>query len=69
MSANLLSLNQSKTEFLLIGLLKQLAKISDLTLFMPSKVTITPTDTAHHLAVMLYSSFTISDHISSVYKS
>jgi len=36
MSAHLLSLNQSKTEFLLIGLPKQLAKVSDPNLRMPS---------------------------------
>ena len=36
MSANLLSLDQSKTEFLLIGLPKQLSKVSDPTLLMPS---------------------------------
>jgi len=38
MSASLLSLNQSKTEFLLIGLLQQLSKVSDPTLSMPSNV-------------------------------
>jgi len=42
MSANLLSLNQSKTEFLLIGLPAQISKISDPSLRMPSNVTITP---------------------------
>jgi len=35
-SANLLSLNQSKTEFLLIGLPAQLSKVSDPSLLMPS---------------------------------
>jgi len=42
MSANLLSLNQSKTEFLLIGLPAQLSKVSDPFLLMPSNVTIIP---------------------------
>jgi hypothetical protein len=69
MSANLLSLNQSKTEFLLIGLPKQLPKISDPTLLMPSNVTITPTDAARNLGVIFDSSLTMSDHISSVSKS
>jgi exonuclease III len=69
MSANLLSLNQSKTEFLLIGLPKQLSKISDPTLLMPSNVTITPTDSARNLGVIFDSSLTFSDHISSVSKS
>ena len=69
MSANLLSLNQSKTEFLLIGLPKQLSKVSDPTLLMPSNVTITPADTARNLGVIFDSSLTMSDHISSVSKS
>ena len=69
MSANLLSLNQSKTEFLLIGLPKQLSKISDPALLMPSNVTITPTDSARNLGVIFDSSLTFSDHISSVSKS
>ena len=44
MSSNLLSLNQSKTEFLLIGLSTQLSKLSDPALQMPSNVIITPAD-------------------------
>ena len=65
MSANLLSLNQSKTEFLRIGLPKQLSKISDPALLMPSNVTIISTDAARNLGVILDSSLTMSDHISS----
>ena len=38
--ANLLSLNQSKNEFLLIGLPKQLPKVSDAALLMPSNIMI-----------------------------
>ena len=68
MSANLLSLNQSKTEFLLIGLPKQISKISDPTLLMPSNVSITPTDSARNLGVIFDSSLTFSEHISSVSK-
>jgi hypothetical protein len=69
MTANLLSLNQSKTEFLLIGLPQQLSKVSDPTLLMPSNITISPTDTARNLGVIFDSSLTMSDHISSVSKS
>jgi hypothetical protein len=69
MSANLLSLNQSKTEFLLIGLPKQLSKVSDAALLMPSNVSITPSDSARNLGVIFDSSLTMSDHISSVSKS
>ena len=59
-----LSLNQSKSEFLHIGLLKQLFKVSDFVL-VHSKVMSTPSDSACNL----YSSLTVSDHISSVSKS
>jgi len=69
MSANLLSINQSKTEFLLIGLPKQLAKVSDPNLLMPSNVTITSSDTARILGVIFDSSLTVYDHISSISKS
>jgi len=68
-SANLLSLNQSETEFLLIGLPKQLAKVSDPNLLRPSNVTITPSDWARNLGVIFDSSLTMSDHISSISKS
>ncbi len=69
MSANLLSLNQSKTEFLLIGLPKQLSKISNPSLLMPANVAITPSDSARNLGVIFDSSLTMSDHISAVSKS
>ena len=69
MSANLLSLNQSKTEFLLIGPSKQLSKVSEAALLMPSNVTITPSDSARNLGVIFDSSLTMSDHIPSVSKS
>jgi len=67
MSANLLSLNQSKTEFRLIGLPVQPSKISDPSLLTPSNVTITPAESARNLGVIFYS--THSDHISSLSKS
>jgi hypothetical protein len=69
MSANLLSLNQSKTEFLLIGLPKQLSKVSDAALLMPFNVSTTPSDSARNLGIIFDSSLTMSDHISSVSKS
>jgi len=65
----LLSLNQSKTELLLIGLPQQLSKLSDPTLLMPSNVTITPTNFARNLGVIFDSSLTFSKHISSISKS
>jgi len=52
MSANLLSINQFKTEFLLIGLPAQLSKIYDPSLLLPSNVTITLAQSAHNFGVM-----------------
>ena len=69
MSSNLLSLNQSKTEFLLIGLPTQLSKISDPALLMPSNAVITPTSSARNLGVIFDSTLSMSDHISAVSKS
>ena len=68
-SGNLLSLNQSKTEFLLIGRPKLLSKVSDATVHMSSIITINPSDSARNLGVIFDSSLTISDHTSTVYKS
>jgi len=68
-SANLLLLNQCITEFLLIGLPKQLSKVSDVALLMPSNVMITPSDSARYLGDIIDSSLTMSEHISSVSKS
>jgi len=66
MSANLLSLNQSKTEFLLIGLPTQLSKIAAPSLLMPSRVTISPAQSARNLGVIFDSTLLMSDHISSI---
>jgi len=68
MSANLLSLNQSETEFLLIGLPAQLSKVSDPSLLIPSNVTITPAKSARNLGVIFDSTISMPD-ISSVSKS
>jgi len=69
MSSNLLSLNQSKTEFLLIGLLAQFLKSSDHSRVMPSNPIITSTSSARNLGVIFDSTLSMSDHISSVSKS
>src|SRR5664279_3771005 len=69
MSCNLLSLNQSKTEFLLIGLPQQLSKLSNPLLAMPSNVSITPTSTARNLGVIFDSTLSMSEHISAISKS
>ena len=59
--ANLLTLNSSKTEFLLIGLSKQLAKINNSSL--------TTTHSARNLGFIFDKHLTFSDQISSVSKS
>jgi len=61
MTANLLTLNSSKTEFLLIGLSKQLAKINNSSL--------TATYSARNLGFIFDDYLTFSDQISSVSKS
>ena len=64
MTANLLTLNSSKTEFLLIGLSKQLAKINNSSLN-----TIVTTHSARNLSLIFDEHLTFSDQISSVAKS
>ena len=61
MTANLLTLNSSKTEFLLIGLSKQLAKINNSSL--------TTTHSARNLGFIYDEHLTFFDQISSVSKS
>jgi len=61
MTANLLTLNSSKTEFLLISLSKQLAKINNSSL--------NTTHSAQNLGFIFDEHPTFSDQISSVSKS
>jgi len=61
MTANLLTLKSSKTEFLLIGLQQQLTKIHNCSL--------DSTDSARNLAFIFDSHLTFSDQISSLSKS
>jgi len=60
MTANLLTLNSSKTEFLLIGLSKQLAKMNNSSL--------TTTHSARNLGFIFDEHLTFSDQMSSVSK-
>lgn len=69
MSANFLSLNPSKTEFLLVGHRKQLSKLNNITLSMPSDVHILPVSSARNLGVVFDSEFSFSKHISNLSKS
>jgi len=61
MTANLLTLNSSKTEFLLIGLKQQLSKMHDSSL--------TTTHSARNLGFIFDEHLTFSDQISALFKS
>ena len=51
-SSTLLSLNPSKTEFLVIGLPKQLEKLNHPTIHLPNDVILPPVDSARNLGVI-----------------
>jgi hypothetical protein len=69
MSSNFLSLNPSKTEFLLIGLPRQLAKLNQPSICLPGNVTLFPVSSAKNLGVIFDSKLSFSEHISAVSKS
>ena len=69
MSSNFLSLNPSKTEFLVLGLPKPLNKLNHPTIHLPNDVILSPVDSARNLGVIFDSSLTFSNHISAVSKS
>jgi hypothetical protein len=62
-------LNPSKTEFLLIGLPKQLSKIENPSLSMTPSVTSSPVSSARNLGILFDSNLSQSDYISSIIKS
>ena len=68
MASNFLSLNSSKTEFLLIGLPTQLDKIDNPSLSMPSSTSIKLVASARNLGVIFDSNLSFSDHISYISK-
>jgi len=69
MMYNILSLNLSKTEFLLIGLPQQLAKLSQNSRILSDNTTISATTTARNLGIILDSNLSFKQHISSLSKS
>ena len=69
MSANLLMLNPSKTDFLLIGLPEQLYKLSNPIMNVTSDVTLSIVPEARNLGVLFDSNLSRSGHISSITKS
>jgi hypothetical protein len=69
MSSNFLSLNPSKTEFLIAGLRQQLAKLNHPTISLPNSVTLCPVKSARNLGVIFYSTLSYCEHISVISKS
>ena len=63
MSANFLSLNADKTEFLLIGHPKQLAKLDHPTISLPD-VTLSPVKCARNLGVIFDSNLSFTELLS-----
>src|SRR6218665_1134261 len=73
MTSNLLCLNPSKIEFIVIGLREQLKKIPDpsisLNLDSASTHTFTPTSTVQNLGVIFDQNLSFSDHITHLSRS
>jgi exonuclease III len=69
MSANLLSLNPSKTEFLVIGLPQQLAKLTTPTFDIGSGVSIHPVEHARNLGFIIDMHLNLDKQISAVSRS
>ena len=63
MTSNLLSLNPSKTEFMLISLPQQISEIFNLSFSLPSNHPVSPTDSARNLSFTFDSSLTFSKQI------
>ena len=62
-----LSLNLSKTEFLIIGLPLQLFKLRSPTIHLLNDVSLTPVDSARNLGVIFDNNLTFSQHIFAIY--
>jgi hypothetical protein len=58
MSSNFLSLNPSRTEFLLVGLPRQLSKLSNPIIHLPNNVSLSPVHSTPNVGVIFDSNFT-----------
>jgi len=67
MSSNFLSLNPSKTDVLIFGLLRQLSKLD--TIHLPNNIILSPVDFAHDFGVIFDKNLSFAQHISSISKS
>ena len=68
MASNFLSLNPSKTEFLIVGLPTQLAKIYQPALVLPDNTTVSPVTTARNLGIIFDCSLSFKHQIKSLSK-
>ena len=68
MASNFLSLNPSKTEFLLIGMPIQLSKLHNQSLLLPDNTTIAPVHSARNLGIIFDSNLSFDSQISSLSK-
>jgi len=68
MSSNFLSLNPSKTEFLIFGLSQQLSKLNNPNIHLPNNVILSPVVSAHNLGVIFDKNLLFAQHISSISK-
>ena len=69
MSSNFLSLNPSKTEFLIFGLPQQLSKLNAPAIHLPNNIILSPVDSARNLGVIFDKNLSFAQHISAVSKS
>jgi len=69
MSSYCLSLNPSKTEFLVFGLPQQLSKLNNPTIHLPNNVILSPVVSARNLGVIFDKNLSFAQHISSTSKS
>ena len=69
MSLNMLALNPSKTEFLLIGSPQQLDKIPDSSMTLTQDTVLSPANSARNLGFIFDSHLSYHDHISTITKS
>jgi hypothetical protein len=66
MSVNFLSFNPTKTEFLLIGQLRQLAKLDHPAISLPDNVTLSPAISARNLGIIFDFKLSFTEHISDI---
>jgi len=69
MSSNFLSLNPSKTEFLIFGLPQQLSELHNSTIHLPNNIILSPVDSARSFGVIFDKNLSFAQHIYAVFKS